>query len=108
MDCLAEGRLGIGLVNQGSSAGKHPAVHATRRSRRPPTAIPKLSVLETPEFGQGRMPTGVLETAAGRHAEQRSRRGGHVRLEPRNPAYEPIDGDEAVVLGKVVSVLRRT
>jgi repressor LexA len=35
------------------------------------------------------------------------RRGGHVLLEPRNPAYQPIDGDEAVVLGKVVSVLRR-
>ncbi|MGX6600955.1 transcriptional repressor LexA [Micromonosporaceae bacterium Da 78-11] len=35
------------------------------------------------------------------------RRGGHVLLEPRNPAYEPIDGDRAVVLGKVVSVLRR-
>jgi repressor LexA len=35
------------------------------------------------------------------------RKGGHVLLEPRNPAYEPIDGDRAVVLGKVVSVLRR-
>ncbi|MFD0921863.1 transcriptional repressor LexA [Saccharopolyspora rosea] len=34
------------------------------------------------------------------------RRGGHVRLEPCNPAYEVIDGDEAVVLGIVVSVLR--
>ena len=35
------------------------------------------------------------------------RRGGHVLLEPRNPAYQPIDGDRAVVLGKLVSVLRR-
>ncbi|MFC7451341.1 transcriptional repressor LexA [Rhodococcus daqingensis] len=35
------------------------------------------------------------------------RRGGHVYLEPRNPAYEVIDGDEAVVLGRVVSVMRR-
>ncbi len=34
------------------------------------------------------------------------RRGGHVFLEPRNPAYEVIDGDRAVVLGVVVSVLR--
>nr|WP_246331072.1 transcriptional repressor LexA [Saccharopolyspora hordei] len=34
------------------------------------------------------------------------RRGGHVLLEPRNPAYEVIDGDDAVVLGVVVSVLR--
>ncbi|GAA0235312.1 transcriptional repressor LexA [Cryptosporangium japonicum] len=36
------------------------------------------------------------------------RRGGHVILEPRNPAYSDIDGDRAVILGKVVSVLRRT
>lgn len=34
------------------------------------------------------------------------RRDGHVLLEPRNPAYEVIDGDQAVVLGVVVSVLR--
>jgi repressor LexA len=36
------------------------------------------------------------------------RRAGRVVLEPRNRAYENIDGDRAVVLGKVVSVLRRT
>jgi repressor LexA len=35
------------------------------------------------------------------------RQGGHVLLEPRNPAYQVIDGDRAVILGKVVSVLRR-
>ncbi len=34
------------------------------------------------------------------------RRDGHVFLEPRNPEYDVIDGDEAVVLGTVVSVLR--
>ncbi|GGP85284.1 transcriptional repressor LexA [Saccharothrix coeruleofusca] len=34
------------------------------------------------------------------------RRGGHVLLEPRNPAYPVIDGDQAVLLGVVVSVLR--
>ncbi|WP_142003713.1 transcriptional repressor LexA [Amycolatopsis cihanbeyliensis] len=34
------------------------------------------------------------------------RRSGHVYLEPRNPEYEVIDGDTAVVLGTVVSVLR--
>ncbi|MBT0772893.1 transcriptional repressor LexA [Kineosporia sp. J2-2] len=36
------------------------------------------------------------------------RRDGHVVLEPRNPAYPQIDGDHAVILGKVVTVLRRT
>jgi repressor LexA len=34
------------------------------------------------------------------------RRNGHVYLEPRNPAYDVIDGDRAVILGTVVSVLR--
>jgi repressor LexA len=34
------------------------------------------------------------------------RANGHVYLEPRNPAFEVIDGDEAVILGIVVSVLR--
>lgn len=32
---------------------------------------------------------------------------GHVWLLPHNPAYTPIDGDQATILGKVVSVLRR-
>ena len=34
------------------------------------------------------------------------RRDGHTWLLPRNSAFEPILGDEAVVLGKVVAVLR--
>jgi len=33
--------------------------------------------------------------------------GGHVWLMPHNPVYEPIPGDEATILGKVVAVLRR-
>jgi repressor LexA len=35
------------------------------------------------------------------------RRDGHVWLLPHNPAYAPINGDEATVLGRVVSVLRK-
>jgi len=34
------------------------------------------------------------------------RTDGHVWLLPHNPAYAPIDGDGATVLGRVVSVLR--
>ncbi|MCX4580724.1 transcriptional repressor LexA [Streptomyces sp. NBC_01571] len=34
------------------------------------------------------------------------REDGRVRLMPRNPAYEPIPGDDAQILGKVVGVLR--
>jgi repressor LexA len=33
--------------------------------------------------------------------------GGHVWLIPHNPAFEPIPGDDARILGKVVAVLRR-
>jgi repressor LexA len=35
------------------------------------------------------------------------RRDGHVWLLPHNAAYAPIPGDEATVLGRVVTVLRR-
>ena len=35
------------------------------------------------------------------------RRDGHIWLMPHNPAYAPILGDEASIMGKVVSVLRR-
>ena len=35
------------------------------------------------------------------------RTDGHTWLLPHNPAFEPIDGDHATVLGKVTTVLRR-
>ncbi|MEV4350638.1 transcriptional repressor LexA [Actinoplanes sp. NPDC049596] len=35
------------------------------------------------------------------------RSNGHVELVPRNAAYDVIPGDDATILGKVVSVLRR-
>jgi repressor LexA len=35
------------------------------------------------------------------------RRDGHVWLMPHNPAFEPIPGDDATILGRVVTVLRR-
>lgn len=34
------------------------------------------------------------------------RAGGHVWLMPQNPRYQPVLGDHAIVLGKVVAVLR--
>jgi repressor LexA len=36
-----------------------------------------------------------------------TRRDGHTWLLPHNPAYSPIDGDHATILGRVVSVIRR-
>lgn len=35
------------------------------------------------------------------------RKDGHIWLMPENPAYEPIDGEGASLLGRVVSVIRR-
>jgi len=32
---------------------------------------------------------------------------GHIWLMPHNPAYDPIPGDDATILGRVVAVLRR-
>ena len=32
---------------------------------------------------------------------------GHIWLIPHNPAFEPIPGDDATIMGKVVAVLRR-
>ena len=34
------------------------------------------------------------------------RRNGEIWLMPENPAYDPIDGREAVILGKVKTVIR--
>jgi len=35
------------------------------------------------------------------------RKDGHVWLMPHNPAYAPISGDDATILGRVVTVLRK-
>ena len=35
------------------------------------------------------------------------RKDGHVWLMPHNPSYDPIDGTDATILGKVTAVLRR-
>jgi repressor LexA len=49
------------------------------------------------------------ETSADREATVKTfkKSDGHVWLIPHNPAYTPILGDDAKILGKVVAVLRR-
>jgi repressor LexA len=49
------------------------------------------------------------DTSADREATVKTfkKTDGHVWLIPHNPAYTPILGDEAKILGKVVAVLRR-
>src|SRR5581483_5040285 len=49
------------------------------------------------------------ETSADREATVKTFKkvDGHIWLIPHNPAYSPIMADDAVIIGKVVSVLRR-
>jgi len=49
------------------------------------------------------------DTSADREATVKTfkRQDGHVWLIPHNPAYAPIPGDHATIVGKVVAVLRR-
>lgn len=61
-------------------------------------------VQQTHEAYNGQIVAAMIEEEATVKVYQR--RGGHVYLEPRNPDYPVIDGDRAVILGVVVSVLR--
>jgi repressor LexA len=63
-------------------------------------------VKQQPEACNGDIVAAMIDDEATVKVYRRTR--GHVVLEPRNPAYDTIDGDRAAVLGKVVSVLRRT
>lgn len=61
-------------------------------------------VRQQPEAHSGQIVAAMIDGEA--TVKVYRRRNGHVYLEPRNPAYDVIDGDAAVVLGAVVSVLR--
>jgi repressor LexA len=61
-------------------------------------------VRQTPEAHSGQIVAAMIDDEA--TVKVYRRRNGHVYLEPRNPDYDVIDGDRAVVLGTVVSVLR--
>ncbi len=61
-------------------------------------------VRQQPEAHSGQIVAAMIDGEA--TVKVFRRRGGHVYLEPRNPAYDVLDGDGAVVLGIVVSVLR--
>ena len=61
-------------------------------------------VRQQPEAYSGQIVAAMIDDEA--TVKVYRRRNGHVYLEPRNPDYDVIDGDRAVVLGTVVSVLR--
>jgi repressor LexA len=62
-------------------------------------------VRQQPTCEQGEIVAALLDGEA--TVKTYRQRDGHVWLMPHNPAYEPIAGDEATILGKVVAVMRR-
>jgi repressor LexA len=62
-------------------------------------------VRQQPNADNGDIVAAMIDGEATVKTFQRKR--GHVWLLPNNPDYEPIDGAEATVLGKVTAVLRR-
>jgi len=62
-------------------------------------------VRQQPDAENGEIVAALLDDEA--TVKTLRRRGGTAWLMPHNPAYEPIDGTDATILGKVVTVLRR-
>ncbi|NIJ11247.1 repressor LexA [Saccharomonospora amisosensis] len=62
-------------------------------------------VRQQPTADNGDIVAAMIESEA--TVKTFKRKDGHVWLMPHNEAYEPIPGDEATILGKVVAVLRR-
>lgn len=62
-------------------------------------------VRQQPEANNGDIVAALLDDEA--TVKSFKRDADHVWLLPRNAEYEPIIGDEATILGKVVAVLRR-
>jgi repressor LexA len=62
-------------------------------------------VRQQPNANNGEIVAAMLDGEA--TVKTYRRRDGHVWLLPQNPAFEPIPGDDATILGRVVAVLRR-
>jgi repressor LexA len=62
-------------------------------------------VRQQPEAENGDIVAAMLDGEA--TVKTFRRREGHVLLMPANPAFDPIQGDDATILGRVVTVMRR-
>ena len=62
-------------------------------------------VRQQPTANSGEIVAAMLDGEA--TVKSYRRRDGHVWLMPANPAFDPIPGDEATIMGRVVAVLRR-
>lgn len=64
-----------------------------------------VTIRQQPTAENGEMVAAMIEGEA--TVKTLQKKGGKVWLLPHNDAYEPIDGADATILGKVVAVLRR-
>jgi repressor LexA len=64
-----------------------------------------VAVRQQPDADNGDVVAALIDGEATVKTYQR--RDGHLWLVPRNGAYEPIPGDQATIMGKVVAVMRR-
>jgi repressor LexA len=62
-------------------------------------------VRQQPDAENGDIVAAMIDDEATVKTLKRS--DGHVWLMPHNPAYTPIPGDDATIIGKIVAVLRR-
>src|SRR6266540_1300102 len=62
-------------------------------------------VRQQPTANNGEIVAAMLEGDA--TVKTYRHRDGHVWLMPQNPAFDPIPGDDATIMGRVVAVLRR-
>ena len=62
-------------------------------------------VRQQPNADNGDIVAAMLDNEA--TVKTYKRTDGHLWLLPHNPAFDPIDGDHATILGKVTAVLRR-
>jgi len=62
-------------------------------------------VRQQPVAENGEMVAAMIEGEA--TVKTYKQHDGHVWLLPHNPAYEPIPGDDAVIMGRVVAVMRK-
>lgn len=61
-------------------------------------------VCKTPVAENGEIAVALIDDEA--TVKRFFREDGHIRLQPENPAYEPIIVDECILLGTVISLVR--
>ncbi len=91
----------------GSLSGEHFALRVRGESMLGAGILPDdlVVVHQQQDAHNGEIVVAMLEDEA--TVKTLRRRNGHTWLLPENPEYQPIDGDRAQILGRVVAVVRR-